>query len=101
MIKKGDNVIVTTGKDKGKKAKVLAVFPADNRVVVEGVNMHKKHIRAGRSEGAKGQTVEKQGTIHISNVMVVDTKSGKATRLGKKLVGGKFIRIARKSSQEI
>lgn len=100
MIKKGDNVIVISGKDKGKKGAVLKVLKATSRVVVEGVNVHKKHVRATRS-GAKGQTIEKQGTIHISNVMAIDPKGGKATRLGKRKVGDKFVRVAVRSGQEL
>ena len=99
MIKKGDNVIVIAGKDKGKKSTVVKVLPKESRLVVEGVNMHKKHQRASR--GAKGQMIDIAGTIHISNVMVVDGKSGKGTRLGKKKIGDKVVRIAKKSGQEI
>ncbi len=95
-IKKGDNVIVISGSDKGKTGKVLKAFPVEGTVVVEGVNMHKKHSRAGRTD-QKGQVVDKTMPIHASNVAVLDPSSGKATRVGKKLIGEKYIRIARKS----
>lgn len=99
-IKKGDNVIVLSGKDKGKKGKVVKALPAVSRVVVEGVAMVKKHKRATRSD-QKGQIIEVSMSIHASNVALLDPKSGKATRIGKKLVGEKFVRIAKKSNQTI
>ncbi len=100
MIKKGDNVIITAGKDKGKKGKVVRVFPDRNRVLVEGLNSFKKHQRA-RSGGGKGQVVDVTHPMHASNMQVVDPKTGKATRIGAKKVGDKKVRIARKSGQEI
>ncbi len=99
-IKKGDNVIVLSGKDKGKKGKVIKALPARSLVVVEGVSVHKKHKRATRSD-SKGQIIEIAMPINVSNVALVDPKSGKATRIGKKLVGEKFVRIAKKSNQTI
>ncbi len=98
MIKKGDNVIVIAGADKGKKGKVIKVLA--ERVVVEGVRIHKKHQKS-RTSGGKGQILEVPSSIHRSNVMVVDPKSGKGTRLGKKVVAGKSVRISKKSGQEI
>ena len=99
-IKKGDNVILVAGKDKGKTGKVVRVMPAENKVVVDGLNKVKKHQRA-RKEGAKGQTVEVSMPINASNVMLVDSKSGKPTRAGYKMVAGKKVRISRKSNQEL
>lgn len=99
-IKTNDNVIVTAGKDKGKKGKVLKVFSKEQKVVVEGVNMKKKHQRA-KSRGLKGETIEVTAPIHVSNVMLVDPKSKKPTRVGYKVVNGKKVRIARKSGDEI
>ncbi|MDD5050354.1 MAG: 50S ribosomal protein L24 [Candidatus Pacebacteria bacterium] len=99
-IKKGDNVIVMTGKDKGKTGTVVRAFPKLSTLIVEGINKHKKHQRP-RKEGEKGQTVEKSFPMHASNVMIVDKKSGKGTRVGSKMVGEKKVRIARKSGQEI
>ncbi|MFZ2072615.1 MAG: 50S ribosomal protein L24 [Minisyncoccia bacterium] len=99
-LKKGDNVIVVTGKDKGKKGKIVRVLVAENRVVVEGINMMKKHQRP-RKSGEKGQILSIAMPMHASNVMIVDPKTGKGSRIGKKKVGDKMIRIARKSNQEI
>jgi large subunit ribosomal protein L24 len=99
-LKKGDNVIVITGKDKGKKGKIVRVLVAENRVIVEGINMMKKHQRP-RKSGEKGSMREMETPMSASNVMMLDPKSGKATRLGKKKIGDKLVRIARKSNQEI
>ena len=99
-LKKGDNVIIITGKDKGKKGKITRVLVADNRVVVEGLNTMKKHQRP-RKSGEKGQTISISMPINASNVMIVDPKTGKGSRIGKKIVGGKLVRVARKSDQEI
>ncbi len=98
-IKKGDNVIVITGKSKGTKGKVLQVI-AGGKVIVDGVNKVKKHQKA-RAGATVGQIIEKMLPINASNVMVVDPKSGKQTRIGKKMVAGKNVRIAKKSGQEI
>ena len=97
-IKKNDNVIVITGKDKGKTAKVLRAFPKENLVVVEGVNLKKKHERA-RKANSKGQIIEKAMPIHVSNVMLLEGKKG--VRVGKKLIGGKRVRISKKTGEEI
>lgn len=99
-LKKGDNVIVTTGKDKGKKGKIMRVLPALNKVIVEGLNMVKKHQKPRRSN-EKGTIISISMPMNASNVMMLDPKSGKPTRLGKKKVGDKFVRIARKSNQEV
>ena len=99
-IKKNDNIIVIAGKDKGKKAKVLKVFPSVDKVLVEGVNIAKKHIKT-RSSNKSGQIVEREMPIHISNVAAIDSKSGKATRVGYKVEGDKKTRIARSSGQNI
>ncbi len=99
-IKTGDNVIVITGKDKGKKGKILKVFTGTGKVVVEGLNIIKKHQRSRKSD-SKGQIVEKSMPMYASNVMLIDPKTGTQTRVGKKLVGGKMVRIAKKSGQEI
>ena len=99
-LKKGDNIIIMTGKDKGKKGKIVRVLVAKNKVVIEGANMMKKHQRP-RKSGEKGQVISIAMPMHCSNVMIVDPKTGKGSRLGKKKVGDKMIRIARKSNQEI
>ncbi len=97
-IKKNDNVIVIAGKDKGKNAKVLKSLPKDNMVVIEGVNIKKKHQRATKSN-SKGQIIEKAMPIHVSNVMLMEGKKG--VRIGKKLIGEKNVRISRKTGKEI
>jgi large subunit ribosomal protein L24 len=95
-IKKGDTVIVTTGKDRGKSGEVVRAYPKDHMVLVEGVHVVKKHQRANRS-GSVGQIVERAMPISVSNVALKDPKGGKPTRVGYKLEGGKKIRIAKKS----
>ena len=97
-IKKNDNIIVIAGKDKGKTAKVIKSFPKDNLIIVEGVNMKKRHQRA-RTSNSKGQIVEKAMPIHVSNVMLLEGKKG--VRVGKKVIGGKRMRISRKTGKEI
>lgn len=87
------------GKDKGKKGKVARVLKNENKVLVEGVNIFKKHKRAGRGD-AKGSVAEVAMPLNASNVMILDPKSGKQTRTGSKVVGSKKIRIAKKSGQE-
>lgn len=97
-VKKGDKVIVITGKDKGKQGTVDKVIPAVHRVLVSGVNIRKVHQRPRRS-GEKGQIIEKVMPIHASNVMIVE--GSKRVRTGKKLVDGKKVRISRKSGNAI
>ena len=97
-IKKGDNVIVIAGKDKGKTGKVVKAIPADSKVLVEGINVLKRHRKARRS-GEKGQVVEMAMPVHISNVAIV--VDGKATRVGKKVIGEKKVRIDKKTGKAI
>lgn len=101
-IKKGDTVEVIAGKDKGKRGEVLQVLPGENRVVVQGVAVRKKHKKAvpGQS-GVQGQPqiMEFDAPIHASNVMVVDPKTNKPTRVGFKNEGGKWVRVAKKSGE--
>ena len=99
-LKKNDNVIVITGKDKGQKGKITRVLVSKNKVVVEGVNMMKKHQRP-RKSGEKGQMISIAMPLAASNVMIVDPKTGKGSRIGKKKVGDKMVRVAKKSDQEI
>ena len=95
-IKKGDTVIVIAGKDKGRTGKVTRAIPGENRVLVEGVNIRKKHQRASRG-GQKGQMIEKALPVHVSNVMILDPKTSERTRIGKKFIGGMWSRVAKKS----
>ena len=97
-IRKGDNVIVTTGKDKGKKAKILKVFPKDSLVLVEGLNLKKKHQKA-KTSNQKGQIIDMSMPMHISNVSLLD--GGKRTRAGFKIAGEKKVRVAKKTGKEI
>ena len=99
-LKKGDHVIIIAGKDNGKKGKIVRVLPKANKVVVEGANIVKKNQRPKRSN-EKGQIISIAMPINASNVMIVDPKTGKGSRIGKKVVGDKKVRIARKSNQEI
>ena len=99
-IKKDDNVIVVTGRDKGKKGKVLKVFPKEDRALVQGVNVVKRHQRQTQKE--QGGIVSKESPIHLSNIAHVDPKSGKATRIGSKtLSDGRKVRFAKKSGEVI
>jgi len=99
-IKKGDQVIVITGRDKGRTGEVLRVDPTENRVIVQGVHMAKRHTK--QSFGNPGGIVDKELTIHVSNVAHVDPKSRKATRIGyKTLEGGRKVRVARASGEVI
>ena len=99
-IKKGDRVIVTTGRDKGKKGEVLKVITENGRVVVSGVNMIKRHTKQSARE--QGGIVTKEAAVHISNVAHVDPKTGEATRVGfKNLADGRKVRFAKKSGEVI
>jgi len=97
-VKKGDKVVVITGKDKGKSGEVLRVLPKDQRLVVQGVNMVKRHTRPAM--GNPGGIVEKEGTIHVSNVAHLDPKEQKPTRIGFRLLAdGRKVRIAKRSGE--
>jgi len=99
-VKKGDQVIVIAGKDKGKKGEVLRVLPQDNRLVVQGVNVLTKHTKPSMT--SQGGLVKLEGGIHVSNVALVDPKSNEATRVGfKTLEDGRKVRIARRSGEQI
>ena len=99
-IKKGDRVIVTTGRDKGKKGEVLKVFPKEDRALVQGVHVVKRHQRQTQTQ--QGGIVNKESSIHLSNLAHVDPKSGKATRVGFKTLGdGRKVRFAKKSGEVI
>ncbi|MBO8165280.1 MAG: 50S ribosomal protein L24 [Brevibacillus sp.] len=100
-VKKGDNVIVIAGKDKGKKGRVLAAYPKQERVLVEGINLVKKHTRPSQSN-PQGGIVTQEAPIHVSNVSLIDPKTGKPTRIGYKVLeNGKKVRVAKKSGEII
>ncbi len=99
-IKKGDTILITSGKDRGKKAKVLEVFPKEKRIIAEGANIRKKHVKPKKT-GEKGQIVQIPGPIDISNVKFICSKCGKAIKVGYKVVQKKKFRICKKCGQEI
>ena len=99
-IKKNDTVIVLAGKDKGKKGKVQKVLVDDQRVIVEGINMVSKSQKPS-AQNPQGGIVKQEAPIHVSNVSLIDPKSGKATRVSIKHEGKNVVRIAKKSGQEI
>jgi large subunit ribosomal protein L24 len=100
-IKKGDTVQVITGEDVGKKGRVLEIVRKTDRAIVEGVNIIKKHTKPN-TEYPNGGIVEKEAPIHISNLMLVDPKTGTATRIGRRLSeNGDLVRYSKKSGEEI
>jgi len=100
-VKKGDTVIVIAGKDKGKKGRVLAAYPKKERVLVEGINLVKKHTRPSQTN-PQGGIVTQEAPIHVSNVSLIDPKTGKPTRIGYKVLeNGKKVRVAKKSGEVI
>jgi large subunit ribosomal protein L24 len=101
-VAKDDTVIVLSGKYRGKMGRVLRVYPEDDRIIVEHVNVIKRHTRPNPQKGIQGGIVEKEGPIHVSKVMVVDPRTGKPTRVGsKRLADGTKVRIARRSGEMI
>ena len=98
-IKKGDQVVVITGRDKGKKGEVLEVLRAESRVRVQGVNMVKRHRRATQNDA--GGIISMEAPLHISNVAHVDPKSGAATRVGFEVKDGEKVRIAKRSGKAL
>ena len=98
-VRKGDTVMVVAGKERGKKGKVLRVIPEKGRVVVERLNLIKKHQKPTQKI-RQGGIIEREGSIHLSNVMLVDPSSDKPTRVGMKaLADGKKVRVARRSGE--
>ncbi|MEI6447929.1 MAG: 50S ribosomal protein L24 [Actinomycetes bacterium] len=105
-IRKGDTVQVVSGKDRGKKGEVLRVDTEKSKVFVEGLNMIKRHVRPEQVAGADraetvGGVISQEGPIHVSNVMLLDPKDGKPTRIGVTREGGQRIRIAKRSGEKI
>ena len=99
-IKKGDRVIVLSGRDKGKQGEVIRVVPKEDRAFVRGVNMVRKHQKQSQTE--QGGIISKEGPIHLSNIAVEDPKDGKPTRIGfKTLEDGSKVRVARRSGEVI
>lgn len=100
-IKKGDTVYVNSGSDKGKSGKVVSVLVKESRAIVEGINMVSKHTKPN-AQNPQGGIEKKEAPIHISNLNLIDPKSGKATRIGRKLnEAGVLVRYSKKSGEEI
>lgn len=99
-IKKGDLVKIISGKDRGKTGKVTHAFPKENKIVIEGVNIHKKHTRP-KKQGQKGQVVQMPMPIHVSNAMIVCSSCSKPSRIASKKVGAKKVRVCKKCKGEI
>ena len=96
-IRRNDSVVVITGKDRGKRGRVLKVVPGTNRLIVEGVNVIKRHTKPNPQRQIKGGVVEREAALHASNVQLVCPECGKPTRLGRKILGdGRKVRICRK-----
>jgi large subunit ribosomal protein L24 len=98
-IKKGDKVVVITGRDKGKTGEVLKVLREENRLIVQGVHMAKRHQR--QTMQTQGGIIEKEASIHVSNVAHIDPKSQKPTRVGYRMDGERKVRVARRSGETI
>jgi len=99
-LKKGDKVVVLTGRDKGRTGEIVKALPRENRVIVQGINMIKRHTRPSQTQG--GGIVEKEASIHVSNVAIFDPKDSKPTRIGfKTLDDGRKVRVARRSGEVI
>ena len=99
-IRKNDTVIVISGKDKGKKGTVTKAFPRKSLIIIADVNMKKRHV-AARQRGKKGEVVSVAEPIHVSNVMIVDPKEAKPTRIGRKRIDGVWVRIAKRSGASL
>lgn len=99
-LKKGDNVLVISGKDKGKVAKILRSIPKEGKILVEGANLKQKHVRP-KKQGEKGQIVKVPAPLEVSNVKFVCPKCGKAVRVGYKLENEKKVRICKKCKSEV
>ena len=99
-VKKGDKVVVISGKDKGKQGTILAAYPKKSRVLVEGVNIVKKHSKPSQAN-PQGGIISLEAAIHVSNVMPLDPKSGKPTRVGYKIENGKKVRVAKISGETL
>ena len=99
-VKKGDKVIVISGKDKGKQGVVLEAYPKKDRVLVEGVNIVKKHAKPSQAN-PQGGIFDQEAAIHVSNVMIIDPKTGNPTRVGYQTVDGKKVSVAKKSGESL
>ena len=98
-LKKGDNVLVVSGKDKGKSGSILSIFPIKNKAIVKGINIVKKHQKPDKKSG--GGIIEKEWPVHISNLSFVSIKDGKKTKIGYKIENNKKIRFEKKTGEVI
>ncbi|MBX9738991.1 MAG: 50S ribosomal protein L24 [Beijerinckiaceae bacterium] len=99
-IKKGDKVVVLAGRDKGRNGEVLKVIPTEERAIVRGVNLVKRHTR--QTANTEGGIISKEATIHLSNLAIADPKDGKASRVGFKILDdGRKVRVAKRSGEQI
>lgn len=98
-IKKGDQVQIITGKDRGKRGEIVRVFPKAERVIVKGLNMMKRHMKA--ASGQPGERIEKEAPLHVSNVMVICKETDKPTRIGFTQKGEEKIRVSRRSGKAL
>ena len=99
-VKKGDKVSVISGKERGKQGTILEAYPKNDRVLVEGINMVKKHAKPSQ-DNPQGGILNQEAAIHVSNVMPIDPKTGEPTRVGYKDIDGKKVRIAKKSGESL
>ena len=99
-LKSGDNVLIVSGKDRGRKGKIIKALPKEGKIVVEGMNIHKKHRRP-RRQNEKGQTVEISAPFNASNVKLICSKCGKAIRVGYRVTESKKYRICKKCGEEV
>jgi large subunit ribosomal protein L24 len=99
-LKKGDKVVVIAGGEKGKEGTITKVLPKEEKVIIGGVNMVKKHVKPNQAE-PEGKITEKEAPIHVSNVALIDPKDGKATRVGFKVENGQKVRVSKRSGEVI
>lgn len=99
-LKKGDEIEVIAGKDRGKRGKISTILVKEDKVVVDGINVMTKHVKAGR-DGSKGERIERPFPVHVSNVMLVCPHTGKTTRVGYSVEGGEKVRVSRRSGKTI
>jgi len=99
-VKKGDSILIIAGKDKGRTGKIMKALPKDNKILIEGINLKKKHVRPKR-EGEKGQVVEIPAVMDVSNVKLICPKCGKVTRVGYLIEGDQKFRICKQCKQKI
>ncbi|MEI8103884.1 MAG: 50S ribosomal protein L24 [Candidatus Moraniibacteriota bacterium] len=99
-IKKNDQVYITAGKDRGKRGKVVRVLPEADKVIVEGINIHKKHVKS-KKQGVPGERVEIAAPIHISNVMLVCPETDRPTRIGLRVTEAGKVRVSKRSGKEL